>query len=153
METPKQHELMQEREALRAKSKELSAEYDALSKKDEDYTSEEIWRIEKIRKEGPAIDNRLQEIDRKLEMYEVVCDCLDSYNHIAQDVFFREGPPNSEIKSKRILAECYWNDEGFEPYFDILHWYPCEGLKYPEGWYDQGGENVPNNVIKRYAEF
>lgn len=66
-----------------------------------------------------------------------------------QDVTFQEG---NKPQGKRILAECKWSDDG-DPYYDVLHWHPTSGLKYPEGWYDQGGENVPDNVIKRFAEF
>ena len=66
-----------------------------------------------------------------------------------QDVTFQEG---NKPQGKRILAECKWGDDG-EPYYDVLHWHPTSGLKYPEGWYDQGGENVPDSVIKRFAEF
>lgn len=157
METVKQHKLIQEREALLEKNEQLKAELQVLIDKsyydDDHYTFSDDERGDQISSEITINARKIEAIDRKLEMYDVVCDCLESYNHPAQDVFFREGSPKGEIKSKRILAECYWNDEGFEPYFDILQWYHCEGLKYPEGWYDQGGENVPNNVIKRYAEF
>lgn len=67
-----------------------------------------------------------------------------------RDVFFHNGQPDGNCK--RILAKLQWRDEG-QPYFDILYWYPTRGLKYPSGWYDQSGENVPDSVIVRYAEF
>ena len=65
------------------------------------------------------------------------------------DVIFRDGQPAKLCK--RILAELQWGDGA--KYYDVLHWHPYSGFKSPEGWYDQGGENIPDSVIKRYAEF
>ena len=52
---------------------------------------------------------------------------------------------------KRILAGIQWSDE--EMHFDVLHHYPCMGLKYPAGYYDISGECVPNSAIKQFVEF
>lgn len=52
---------------------------------------------------------------------------------------------------KRILAGIQWSDE--EMHFDVLYHYPCMGLKYPAGYYDVSGENVPDSVIKKFVEF
>ena len=69
---------MQERDALLEKDKQLKAEWHELSlRAEEDYTTEDIWRVEELNKEIPAIASRLQEIGRKLEMYDVVCDCIE----------------------------------------------------------------------------
>ena len=61
---------------------------------------------------------------------------------------FETGVPTG----KRILAGIQWGDDG-EMYYDVLHYYPCKGLKYPEGYYDTSGENIPNSAIKQLAEF
>jgi len=64
---------------------------------------------------------------------------------------FETGKP----KGQRILAGINFG-EGEEDgglYFDVLYYYPCKGLKYPEGYYDQSGENIPDSAIKQYAEF
>lgn len=61
---------------------------------------------------------------------------------------FETGTPTG----RRILAGIQWSPTE-EIHYEILHWYPCKGLKYPEGYYDEGGENVPNGAIKQFAEF
>lgn len=65
---------------------------------------------------------------------------------------FETGTP----KGSRILAGIQWGDKDDEDgvmYYDVLHYYPCQGLKYPEGYYDSTGENIPNSAIKKFAEF
>lgn len=60
---------------------------------------------------------------------------------------FTKGQPQGE---RRILAKIEW---GGDPYYDVLYFHEDKGFKYPDGYYDQSGENVPTQTIVEYAEF
>ena len=99
-----------------------------------------------------VVKNHSEKIDAELVL--TYLDYLESREDLLNtigttDVHFCEGQPGELCK--RILAELQWGDGA--NYYDVLHWHPTSGLKYPAGWYDQSGENIPDSVIKRYAEF
>lgn len=56
-----------------------------------------------------------------------------------------------KTKAARILAEIQWGDG--DTYYEVLYFHPFQGLRYPEGYYDNSGENVPDSAIKKFVEF
>lgn len=56
-----------------------------------------------------------------------------------------------KTNAKRILAELQWGDGA--NYYEVLYFHPFESLRYPGGYYDTSGENVPDSVIKKFVEF
>ncbi len=83
METIKQHKLIQERDALLEKNEQLKAELQVLidkSKYDNDhYTFSDDERGVQISSEITINARKMEAINRKLEMYDVVCDCLEEF--------------------------------------------------------------------------
>lgn len=56
-----------------------------------------------------------------------------------------------KTNAKRILAELQWGDGA--NYYEVLYFHPFESLRYPGGYYDTSGENVPDSAIKKFIEF
>ncbi len=65
----------------------------------------------------------------------------------SRKLLWKTGTPTG----KRILAMIDWYDG--EEYYDVLYLREHMGFKYPDGYYDSHGDNVPNRAIKQYVEF
>lgn len=83
METIKQHKLVQERDALLEKNEQLKAELQVLIDKsihdDDNYSFSDDERGEQISGEITFNARKIEAINRKLEMYEVIADCYDEF--------------------------------------------------------------------------
>lgn len=99
METIKQRELQQERDAILAKNDELRTELQAIIKKSEErnapFTPEEDARSRFISGYMHANRQAIQDIDRKLEIYEIIGDCFDA--------FYKQLEVECEIKPKKVI--------------------------------------------------
>jgi len=99
METTKQHKLIQELDALLEKNEQLKAELQVLIDKsinDEDnYSFSDDERGEQISSEIAFNARKMETINRKLEMYEVITDCYDE--------FYKQLKAEYDIKPKRVI--------------------------------------------------
>ena len=99
METPKQHNLIQERGDLIEKNEKLKAELQVLIDKsyydDDHYTFSDDERGDQISSEITFNARKIEAIDRKLEMYEVFGDCFDA--------FYERLKAEYEIKPKMVI--------------------------------------------------
>lgn len=114
MKTLKQHKLIQERDALLEKNEQLKAELQVLIDKstyDEDnYFFSDDERGEQIGSEITINARKIESINRKLEMYEVITDCYDSfYKRLKKE--FDIKPKKVVIRGKDLLAEFKYADE------------------------------------------
>lgn len=108
METIKQHKLIQERDALLQKNEQLKAELQAIIDKsinDEDnYFFSDEERSEQIANEIAFNARKIEAINRKLEMYEVITDCYDEfYKRLKKEYDIK--PKKVIIRGKDLLAE------------------------------------------------
>ena len=114
METFKKKLLVQERDAIRAKNDDLHTELRELIKKseerNEDFTPEDDDRARFISGYMNANQRAIQEIDRKLEIYDVIEDCFDEfYRQIKAE--FEIKPKTVTIHGKDLLEEFKRADE------------------------------------------
>ena len=83
MKTTKQHKLVQERANLLEKNEQLKAELQVLIDKsnydNDHYTFSDDERGEQISSEITINARKMEAINRKLEMYEVIDDCFDAF--------------------------------------------------------------------------
>lgn len=109
METIKQHKLVQERDALLEKNEQLKAELQVLidkSKYDEDnYSFSDDERGEQIASEITINARKIEAINRKLEMYEVITDCYDEFYKRLKKEFDIKPKKTVIIRGKDLLDE------------------------------------------------
>ena len=83
MKTTKQRKLVQERDALLEKNEQLKAELQVLIDKsiydDDNYSFSDDERGEQIGSEIAFNARKIEAINRKLEMYDVITDCFDEF--------------------------------------------------------------------------
>lgn len=108
METTKQRKLIQERDALLEKNEQLKAELQVIIDKsihDEDnYSFSDDERGEQISSEIAFNARKMEAINRKLEMYEVITDCYDEfYKQLKAEYDIK--PKKIVIRGKDLLAE------------------------------------------------
>lgn len=114
METIKQHKLIQERDALLQKNEQLKAELQVIIDKsiydDDNYYFSDDERGEQIANEIAFNARKIEAINRKLEMYEVVTDCYNEfYKRMKKDYDIK--PKKVIIRGKDLLAEFNRVDE------------------------------------------
>lgn len=114
MKTTKQHKLEQERANLLEKNDQLKAELQVLIDKsihDEDnYSFSDDERGEQISSEIASNARKMEAINRKLEMYEVITDCYDEfYKRLKKEYDIK--PMKVIIRGKDLLAEFKRADE------------------------------------------
>ena len=99
METIKQHKLVQERDALLEKNEQLKAELQVIIDKsiydDDNYSFSDDERGEQIGSEIAFNARKIEAINRKLEMYEVITDCYDE--------FYKRLKKEFDIKPKKFI--------------------------------------------------
>lgn len=109
MKTIKQHKLVQERDDLLEKNEQLKAELQVLidkSKYDDDhYTFSDDERGEQIGSEITFNARKIEEINRKLEMYEVITDCYDEFYKQLKAEYDIKPKKTVIIRGKDLLAE------------------------------------------------
>ena len=109
METIKQHKLLQERDALLEKNEQLKAELQVIIDKsihDEDnYSFSDDERGEQIGREIAFNARKIEEINRKLEMYEVFGDCFDKFYERLKAEYHIKQKTKTVIRGKDLLAE------------------------------------------------
>ena len=83
MKTKNQRKLQQERDALLEKNEQLKAELQVIIDKsiydDDNYSFSDDERGEQIGSEIAFNARKIEAINRKLEMYEVITDCYDEF--------------------------------------------------------------------------
>ena len=99
MKTIKQHKLEQERANLLEKNEQLKAELQVLIDKstydNDHYTVSDDERGDQIGYEITSNARKIEAINRKLEMYEVITDCYD--------VFYKRLKKEFDIKPKKTV--------------------------------------------------
>lgn len=115
MKTTKQHKLVQERANLLEKNEQLKAELQVLIDKsnydNDHYTFSDDERGEQISSEITINARKMEAINRKLEMYEVIDDCFDAFYKRLKKEF--DINPNNKvvIRGKDLLDEFKRADE------------------------------------------
>ena len=115
MKTTKQHKLVQERANLLEKNEQLKAELQVLIDKsnydNDHYTFSDDERGEQISSEITINARKMEAINRKLEMYEVIDDCFDAFYKRLKKGF--DINPNNKvvIRGKDLLDEFKRADE------------------------------------------
>lgn len=114
MKTIKQHKLEQERANLLEKNEQLKAELQVLIDKsihdNDHYTFSDDERGEQISSEIAFNARKMESINCKLEMYEVITDCYDEfYKRLKKEYDIK--PKKIVIRGKDLLAEFKRSDE------------------------------------------
>lgn len=109
MKTIKQHKLEQERANLLEKNEQLKAELQVIIDKsnyDEDnYSFSDDERGEQIGSEIAFNARKIEAINRKLEMYEVITDCYDEFYKRLKKEFDIKPKKTVIIRGKDLLDE------------------------------------------------
>ena len=109
MKTIKQHKLEQERANLLEKNEQLKAELQVIIDKsinDEDnYSFSDDERGEQISGEIAFNARKIEAINRKLEMYEVITDCYDEFYKRLKKEFDIKPNKRVIIRGKDLLDE------------------------------------------------
>ena len=109
MKTIKQHKLEQERANLLEKNEQLKAELQVIIDKsinDEDnYSFSDDERGDQISSEIAFNARKIEAINRKLEMYEVITDCYDEFYKRLKKEFDIKPKKTVIIHGKDLLAE------------------------------------------------
>ena len=109
MKTIKQHKLEQERDDLLEKNEQLKAELQVIIDKsinDEDnYSFSDDERGDQISSEIAFNARKIEAINRKLEMYEVITDCYDEFYKRLKKEFDIKPKKTVIIHGKDLLAE------------------------------------------------
>ena len=83
METVKQHNLMQERDALLERNKQLEVELHEFVDKaiydDDNYSISDDERCKQVVNEIAFNAKKIETINSKLDMYDVIADCYDEF--------------------------------------------------------------------------
>lgn len=109
MKTIKQHKLEQERANLLEKNEQLKAELQVLIDKstydNDHYTFSDDERGEQISSEIAFNARKIEAINRKLEMYEVITDCYDEFYKRLKKEFDIKPKKTVIIRGKDLLDE------------------------------------------------
>ena len=115
MKTIKQHKLEQERANLLEKNEQLKAELQVLIDKstydNDHYTFSDDERGEQIGSEIAFNARKIEAINRKLEMYEVITDCYDEFYKRLKKEFDIRPKKTVIIRGKDLLDEFKRADE------------------------------------------
>ena len=120
MKTKKQHKLEQERANLLEKNEQLKAELQVLIDKsihDEDnYSFSDEERGEQIGSEIAFNARKIEAINRKLEMYEVIGDCYDEfYKRLKKDFDIKPNVNNQKDEQRKEGLPDWMYDDDDEP--------------------------------------
>ena len=109
MKTKNQHKLEQERTNLLEKNEQLKAELQVIIDKsiydDDNYSFSDDERGEQIGSEIAFNARKIEAINRKLEMYEVIGDCYDQFYKRLKKEFDIKPKKTVIIRGKDLLAE------------------------------------------------
>ena len=120
MKTKKQHKLEQERANLLEKNEQLKAELQVIIDKsinDEDnYSFSDDERGEQISSEIAFNARKIEAINRKLEMYEVITDCYDEfYKRLKKEFDIKPNVNNQKNEQRKEGLPDWMYDNDDEP--------------------------------------